>query len=66
MCGNKMVEVIVGAGEWSELCKLQWVVPLHKRKAVYAALNYRCIHITAQLSNVTERIIKGMCLTYLM
>ena len=34
-----------------------WIVPIFKKKAVFAASNYRGIHLTAQLSKVVERLL---------
>ena len=35
-----------------------WVIPLHKRKAVWQPNNYRGIHLTAQLAKATERLLQ--------
>jgi hypothetical protein len=49
--------VILRSGRWPEHWTQHWIVPLHKRKAVYEAGNYRGIHLTAQLSKAMERLI---------
>ena len=42
---------------WPESWREHWVVPIYKKKAVFVASNYRCIHLTAQLSKVAERLL---------
>ena len=55
-----ILEQIIHAGKWPSLWREHWLVPIHKRKSVFAATNYRGIHLTAQLSKVVERLLQKM------
>jgi hypothetical protein len=46
---------ILETGEWPDVWRTHWLMPLFKRKSVYDAANYRGIHLTSQLSKATER-----------
>ena len=48
---------ILEEGQWPDLWKQHWIVPLHKRKSVHDAGNYRPINLTSQLSKVLERLV---------
>ena len=72
LCCNELVEAVtcltqrvLDDGVWPELWQEHWMVPLHKRKAVWDAGNYRGIHITPQLSKVVERVLKALLEPYL-
>ena len=41
-------------GRWPEKRIIHWIVPLHKKGSVYAAGNYRGVHVTAQISKAME------------
>jgi len=46
--------------KWPDCWKEHWLVPLHKRNAVFKSTNYRGVHLTPQLSKVVEKLVKGM------
>jgi hypothetical protein len=48
---------ILETGKWPNLWLRHWIVPLHKKKAVFQPGNYRGVHLTAQLSKATERLL---------
>ena len=48
---------IIAQSRWPELWCRHWIHPLHKRKAVTDADNYRGLQLTAQLSKVIERLV---------
>ena len=54
---HALVLLILNVGEWPAIWMVHWVVPLHKKKSVYDARNYRGIHLTSQLSKAAERIL---------
>ena len=54
---HALVLLILNVGEWPEIWMVHWVVPLHKKKSVYDARNYRGIHLTSQLNKAAERIL---------
>ena len=56
---------IVDSGKWPDMWRLHWIVALHKKLSVYNPLNYRGIHLTAQLSKVVERILHSLILPYI-
>ena len=60
-----LVRMLLREGCWPECWKLHWVVPLHKRKAVYKAENYRGVHLTTVLSKVAERVVNTLLSKYL-
>ena len=41
------------------------MVPLYKKGSVFLRTNYRGVHLTAQVSKVVERVIKGMMLPHI-
>ena len=57
--------LIIASGIWPDIWLQHWVVPLHKKKSVYDPKNYRGIHLTAQLSKVVERLLKGLVVPYI-
>ena len=52
-----LVRIILLHGNWPVSWKLHWIYPLHKRASRSDAKHYRGIHLTAQLSKVSERIL---------
>ena len=56
---------IMRTGEWPNLWKNHWVYPLHKKKSKSERDNYRGVHLTSQLSKVTERVLGRTFLPYL-
>ena len=52
----KLAERILKTGEWPAIWREHWVAPIFKRGAVFKAMNYRGVHLTAQLSKVVERL----------
>ena len=55
-----LASLIVAESRWPSLWLVHWMVPLWKKKSVYDALNYRGIHLTAQLSKAMERFLEPM------
>ena len=56
---------ILEVGAWPKLWKLHWMYTLHKKKSKAKAENYRGIHLTPQLSKVTERLLGSLFLPFL-
>lgn len=48
---------IADTGEWPDLWRSHWVVPLHKRWSRHVGDHYRGVHLTSQLSKVLERVL---------
>ena len=57
---------ILKSGEWPSVWKEHWIVAMYQKKAVYNPLNYRGVHLTAQLSKVMERFLQPVCRPALM
>ena len=53
----KLARRIVLTGAWPACWTFHWVVPLYKKKSPFEAGNYRGVHLTAQLSKATERLL---------
>ena len=51
-----LTERILERGVWPASWTVHWIVPLYKKKSVFAAGNYRGIHLTSQPSKVVERL----------
>ena len=51
--------------EWPDCWREHWIVPLHKKKAVWQASNYRGVHLTPQVSKVVERVLKRLLQPFL-
>ena len=56
---------ILHHGYWPSGWKIQWVIPLFKKKSRASPKNYRGVHLTPQLSKVIERIFSCMCTAFL-
>ena len=56
---------IIDCMKWPECWRIHWIIPLYKRNAVFRAKHYRGVHLTAQISKVVERLVKGMMEPYL-
>ena len=54
---QSLLQRTIETGSWPESWRVQWVVPIYKKKAVFAASNYRGIHLAAKLSKVAERLL---------
>ena len=39
---------ILDTGEWPDVWRSHWIVPIHKKKSVYDPSNDRGIHLTSQ------------------
>ena len=50
---------------WPDCWREHWIGPIYGKNGTHAASNYRGVHLTAQISKVIERIIKGMLDPYL-
>ena len=61
----KLARAMLLVGKWPENWRVHWVVPLYKKKSVYDPLNYRGVHLSAQLSKVVERLLGRCFLPYL-
>ena len=55
---QSLIQRMLERKSWPESWREHWVVPIYKKKAVFAASNYGGIHLTAQLSKVAERLIE--------
>jgi hypothetical protein len=60
----KLAERILETGIWPDGWREHWIVPIYKRKAVYKAIHYRGVHLTAQLSKVVERLFLLLLMPY--
>ena len=60
-----LAKVVLTERRWPETWLTHWVLPLYKRKAVWQANNYRGVHLTAQLSKATERLLLQQFREYL-
>ena len=56
---------ILATGIWPDLWKDHWIVPLYKKGATYLSQNYRGVHLTAQMSKITERVIKQLFIPHI-
>ena len=54
---QSLLQRMLETKSWPESWREHWVVPIYKKKAVFAASNCRGIHLTAQLSKVVERLL---------
>ena len=54
---QSLLQRMLETKSWPESCREHWVVPIYKKKAVFAASNHRGIHLTAQMSKVVERLL---------
>ena len=61
----KLTVVILNSGEWPQVWREHWVVPLHKRNAIFLPKNYRGVHLTAQLSKVIERLLLSLMVPHI-
>ncbi len=52
-------------GVWPSCWRLHWVHPLHKRKTKANPLNYRGVHLTAQISKVVERAVGSVFVSWM-
>ena len=60
-----LTRAIVHQGVWPQAWRIHRLLPLHKKKAKSDPVNYRGIHITAQLSKVVERVLGRLFLPFL-
>ena len=56
----QLATLILDSGEWPDMWKEHWIVPLFKREAVYASQKLPRVHLTAQSSKVVERLILSL------
>ena len=61
----KLTMLILNSGEWPQVWREHWVVPLHKRNAIFLPINYRGVHLTAQLSKVIERLLLSLMVPHI-
>ena len=54
---QSLLQRMLEAKSWPESWRKHWVVPIYKKKAIFAASNDRGIHFTAQLSKAVERLL---------
>ena len=59
-----LVRRLLRCGRWLTRWRLHWVLPLHKRKAVFNPSNYRGAHLTTVLSKVVERVLLHVLAPY--
>ncbi len=50
-----LARLCLSSGRWPLCWRRHWVHPLHKKKSRANPVNYRGVHLTAQLSKVVER-----------
>jgi hypothetical protein len=62
----KLARRIIAEGRWPEIWITHWIVPLHKRNNVFAADNYRGVHLTPQLSKAMERLLRTLFMPFLL
>ena len=60
-----LARAVLSQGRWPQGWKIHWMYPLHKKKSKSDPVNYRLIHLTAQMSKVVERVLGGLFLPYL-
>jgi hypothetical protein len=61
-----LAEIIMSQGRWPEAWIMHWIVPLHKKGKVFLALNYRGVHLTAQISKAMERLLRTLFMPFLL
>ena len=54
---SMLLQRIVASGQWPDCWRAHWIIPRHKREAVCYAKNYRGVHLTDQISKVSERLL---------
>ena len=54
---TKIMRRILVCQRWPNVWCLHWLVALYKRKSVFDPINYRGVHLTAQMSKVIERVL---------
>ena len=59
-----LVKMMLLQGEWPDIWREHWVVPLYKKKSVWKAVNYRGVHLTAVMSKTAERILATLLTSY--
>ena len=62
---GRLLQSILEVGIWPQCWRLHWLIPIHKKKSVWDAFNYRGVHLTTQASKVMERALLDMCAPYL-
>jgi hypothetical protein len=63
---SMLANIILRKGRWPEVWITHWIVPIYKRGSVYAAQNYRGVHLTAQLSKAMERLLSKLFKPFVM
>ena len=53
-----MTKAILQYGSWPDIWGQHWVAPIYKKKNVFDPMNYRGVHMTAQLAKVVERLLR--------
>ena len=59
-------KLILIEARWPELWTIHSIVPLYKKSSVYSAMNYRGVHLTAQLSKAMERFLGALFMPFLL
>ena len=62
---SMLVKRIISTGNWPNAWREHWIIPIHKRKAVTNARNYRGVHLTAQISKAAERMVTTLAAPFL-
>ena len=57
---SMLVKRIIAMGNWPNAWREHWIIPIHKKKAVTDARNYRGVHLTAQISKAAERMVTAL------
>jgi exonuclease III len=60
---SRLIQLILSTGVWPDEWKVHWIQAIYKKKSAAIALNYRGVHLTAQISKVAERAIAELFIT---
>ena len=61
-----LAKLILIEARWPELWTIHSIVPLYKESSVYSAMNYRGVHLTAQLSKAMVRFLGALFMSFLL
>ena len=61
---HKLAKFILHYKTWPRTWMVHWIVPLYKKGATFIPGNYRCIHLTPQISKGMERFLGSMISSY--
>ena len=55
---HKVATKALHSGRWPKAWLEHWILPLYKKKAVWAPGNYRGVHLTSQVGKAAERLLR--------